>query len=94
MTEPLHSNNLVPFKKRRDGYQLPGGAGEEEEHMADLVDPNLSPEEQGFVRHYLAYADVFLQNANEKASSQNGDAPAISPPAQEDRDTKTKLPED
>ena len=79
MTEPLHSNNLVPFKKRRNGYQLPGGAGEVEEHFTDLVDPDLSPEEQGFVRHYLAYADVFLQNANEKTWSQNGDAPASSP---------------
>ena len=88
MTEPLHSNNLVPFKKRRDGYQLPGGAGEEEERMADLVDPDLSHEEQGFVRHYLAYADVFLQNAKEEASSRNSDAPAISSPAQEDPEDK------
>jgi hypothetical protein len=88
MTEPLHSNNLVPFKKRRNGYQLPGGAGEEEEHFTDLVDHDLSPEEQGFVRHYLAYADVFLQNANEKAWSQNGDAPASSPAEQKGKKDK------
>jgi hypothetical protein len=88
MTEPLHSNNLVPFKKRRNGYHLPGGTGEEEEHLIDLVDPNLSPEEQGFVRHYLAYADVFLQNAKEKAWLQNGHGHATSARGQEDTEDK------
>lgn len=88
MTEPLHSNNLMPFKKRRNGYHLPGGMGEEEEHLVDLVDPDLSPEEQGFVRHYLAYADVFLQSAKEKACSRNGHGHATSAPGQKDTEDK------
>ena len=28
----------------------------------DRVDPDLSPEEQGFIAHYLGYADAFLRS--------------------------------
>ena len=84
MKEPLHSNNLVPFKKRHDHYHLPGGAGDDEELLIDQVDPDLNPEEQGFVRHYLGYADLFLQNVPEEISSRNGDAPATPEPDPED----------
>jgi len=31
--------------------------------MIDEVDPALRPEEQGYVRHYLGYADIFLERA-------------------------------
>lgn len=88
MREPLHSNNLVPFKKRRDGYHLPGGAGDEEEDLIDQVDPDLSPEEQGFVRHYLAYADLFLESVRQEAPSQNGDAVAMPDPMRKDSEDK------
>lgn len=84
MREPLHSNNLVPFKKHRDGYHLPGGAGDEEEHLIEQVDHDLSAEEQSFVRHYLAYADTFLRNAPRESSSQNETVTASSGPEQED----------
>ena len=61
----LDSKNLVPFKKRRNGYHLPGLTKEAEEQVIDEVDPELRPEEQGFVRHFLAYADVLLKNTEE-----------------------------
>lgn len=59
----LDSTKLVPFKKRDDTYHLPGLAKEAEEQIIDQVDPELRPEEQGFVRHLLAYADVLLKKA-------------------------------
>ena len=61
----LDSKNLVPFKKRRNGYHLPKLTKEAEEQVIDEVDPELRPEEQGFVRHFLAYADVLLKKAEE-----------------------------
>jgi hypothetical protein len=73
MRDPLHSNNLVPFKRRRNGYLLPGGTEDSEAQAMERVDPDLSVEEQGYVRHYLAYADTFLQNAKEELWSPDGD---------------------
>ncbi len=64
MADHLDSTNLVPFKKRRySGYHLPGMVKEEE--PIDEVDPELRPEEQSYVRHYLAYADILLKNVRE-----------------------------
>lgn len=63
MVDHLNSNKLVPFKRRRNGYHLPGLQKEAEEQVIDEVDPELRPEEQGFVRHFLSYADVLLNNA-------------------------------
>jgi hypothetical protein len=63
MAEHLDSTNLMPFKRRRhSGFHLPGLAKEEEEKIIDEVDPELRPEEQGYVRHYLNYADILLKN--------------------------------
>jgi hypothetical protein len=67
MPDQLNSKNLVPFKQRRNVYHLPGGIEEQEELLADQVDHDLSPEEQGYVRHYLGYADQFLKSAEESA---------------------------
>jgi hypothetical protein len=39
---------------------------EREEEIIDQVDPDLRPEEQGYVRHFLAYADMFLRTAKEE----------------------------
>ena len=33
----------------------------------DRVDPDLSPEEQSYVRHYLGYADALIRKAEENA---------------------------
>jgi hypothetical protein len=70
----LDSKNLVPFKKRRHGYHLPGLTKEIEEQVIDEVDPELRPEEQGYVRHYLGYADVMLKNAEAEAAPEEGPA--------------------
>lgn len=59
--DQLRSRNLVPFKKRHGKYRIPGLASEHEILM-DRVDADLSPEEQGFIRHYLGYADAFLRS--------------------------------
>src|SRR6476619_7412619 len=74
----LKSRNLVPFKKRNGKYNLPGMASEHEVLM-DRVDSDLSPEEQGFIRHYLGYADAFLRGVEhlvpeprEEPVAQNG----------------------
>ena len=59
--DQLKSGNLVPFKKRHGKYRIPGLA-QEHEVLMERVDPDLSPEEQGFIRHYLGYADAFLRS--------------------------------
>jgi len=75
MRGPLHSNNLVPFKKRREAYHLPEAGYDSEASALERIDPGLSAEEQGYVRHYLAYADSFLENAPRRhRTSSNGDA--------------------
>lgn len=56
----------MPFKKRQGKYNIPGMATENPISMDD-VDPGLSPEEQGYIRHYLGYADALLRSANENA---------------------------
>lgn len=79
MADHLDSKSLVPFKRRRNGYHLPGMAKEKDEQMVDQVDPDLRPEEQGYVRHYLAYADAMLaayKEPNETSSPQQNVAPA------------------
>jgi hypothetical protein len=77
MPDQLKSRNLVPFKKRNGRYNIPGLASEQEA-MIDRVDADLSPEEQGFISHYLGYADAFLRSAEhtvpepqEKPGAQN-----------------------
>jgi len=62
----LDSKNFVPFKKRRNGYHLPVLTKRAEEQIIDEVDPDLRPEEQGYVRHYLGYADVMLKKVEEE----------------------------
>ena len=86
--DQLKSRNLVPFKKRNGKYNLPGMASEHEDVMA-RVDTDLSPEEQGFIRHYLGYADAFLRSVEqmppepwEEAIAQNGREEVTEQPAQ------------
>jgi len=86
--DQLKSRNLVPFKKRNGKYNLPGMASEHEDVMA-RVDTDLSPEEQGFIRHYLGYADAFLRSVEymapepqEEAVAQNGREEVTEQPTQ------------
>ncbi len=51
--------NLLPFHK--PGKGVPESIGKEDK-IAEL-DPNLSPEEQVYVAHYLGYADILLAAA-------------------------------
>jgi hypothetical protein len=61
--------NLLPFHKAGSG--VPGGIrgvrGEAEE--IDQLDPNLSTDEQMYVRHYLGYADILLASPPDEMDS-------------------------
>lgn len=48
---------LRPFRK--SGNQIPRLNGDEE--RLQQYDPDLKPEEESYVRHYLSYADVLLE---------------------------------
>jgi hypothetical protein len=65
--DQLRSKNLVPFKKRLGRYKIPGMTSENEV-LIDRVDPDLSPEEQTYVRHYLGYADAFIRMTEESTA--------------------------
>jgi len=86
ITDQLKSRNLVPFKKRHGRYNIPGMTSEHEVLM-DRVDPDLSPEEQGFIRHYLGYADAFLRSTEDLAPE-----PLEEPVAQNEREEVTEQP--
>ncbi|HEU4413473.1 MAG TPA: hypothetical protein VFT65_01725 [Candidatus Angelobacter sp.] len=77
----LESKNLVPFKRRRNGYHLPGMAPEEADGLTDAVDPELRADEQSFVRHYLGYADTLLRNSAETLDPASLEQPAAAVPA-------------
>ena len=54
----------------------------------DRIDPDLSPEEQSYVRHYLGYADAFIKMTEEstppearEVSLPNEEGPKHQPPA-------------
>jgi len=84
--DQLNSKNLVPFRKRRGRYKIPGIAPENKVSM-DRVDPDLSQEEQIYVRHYLGYADAFMRAAEENPLAEPGtaDSPENTLPAQGDQ---------
>lgn len=71
--DQLKSKNLIPFKKRHGRYKIPGTTSENRVSM-DRVDSDLSPEEQGYVRHYLGYADALIRSAEEKAQPEPQEA--------------------
>jgi len=64
--DQLKSKNLVPFKKRHGRYNIPG-LGSENQVSMDRVDSDLSTEEQGYIRHFLGYADALIRSAEETA---------------------------
>jgi hypothetical protein len=84
--DQLKSRNLVPFKKRNGRYNIPGMTSEHEALM-DRVDADLSPEEQGFIRHYLGYADAFLRSTEHIPPE-----PREEPIAQNEKEEVTEQP--
>jgi len=84
--DQLKSRNLVPFKKRNGRYNIPGMTTEHEILM-DRVDADLSPEEQGFIRHYLGYADAFLRSTEHILPE-----PREEPVAQNEKEEVTEQP--
>jgi hypothetical protein len=82
MTDQLHSRNLVPFKKRRGPYHIPGMTGENEEHALD-VDHDLSREEERYIRHYLGYADALLKSAPDEVPELHEERPQEASPQEE-----------
>jgi hypothetical protein len=76
MADHLETKHFEPFKKRRrDGYHLPNLGKEQAEQIVNDVDPELRPEEQGYVRHYLGYADILLKQTEEGLPEQPEAAP-------------------
>ena len=57
---------LKPFHRQRS--RVPDPTPEIEEKVAAL-DPNLKPEEQAYVNHYLGYADILLHEPSEKVTA-------------------------
>jgi hypothetical protein len=84
--DQLKSRNLVPFKKRNGRYNIPGMTSEHE-ILIDRVDADLSPEEQGYIRHYLGYADAFLRSVEHIVPE-----PQEEPVAQNEREEVTEQP--
>jgi hypothetical protein len=80
--DQLNSKNLVPFRKRRGRYKIPGLAPEDKVSM-DRIDPDLNSEEQSYVRHYLGYADTFIKMTEESALAELAEADL--PPNNEER---------
>lgn len=67
MRKHLDSDNLIPFRRHDRAYHLPELAEETADETMDQVDPGLDPEDQGFIRHYLGYADILLRAAETRA---------------------------
>ena len=65
MSDHLDSKNLIPFAKRRNGFQLPGVRKDRDEQMLEEVDPDLTPEDEGVIRRYLQYADTLLGSGSD-----------------------------
>jgi hypothetical protein len=71
--DQLKSKNLVPFKRRQGKYNIPGLTRENQISM-EHVDSDLSPEEQGYIRHYLGYADALIRSAEDEHVNEPGAA--------------------
>lgn len=56
-------NKLKPYL--REGDRIPKPAPEQADALSQL-DPDLRPEEQSYVNHYLGYADVLLDSDSQE----------------------------
>jgi len=77
MPRHLVSRDLVPFRersKRSNGYRLPKIESEREDEIREQLDPDLEPEEETFVLHYLRYADLLLASAEAAAQTNGADS--------------------
>jgi len=59
----LKTKNLIPFRQGRNGFRIARINNEEEENLVSKLDPELTPEEQAYIRHYLNYADALLKDS-------------------------------
>lgn len=66
--KPFEIRGLRPY--RAGGNVLPAVRGKEESITA--IDPDLTPEEEVYVRHYLIYADILLNRAAEEEALASG----------------------
>lgn len=64
-------NKLKPYL--REGDRMPKPAPEKADTLSQL-DPDLRPEEQSYVSHYLGYADVLLDSDSQEPETAS-DAP-------------------
>ena len=60
MPKYLASRDLVPFRQHSNGYRLPKIEPERDDDIRQQIEPDLDPEEEAFVLHYLRYADTLL----------------------------------
>lgn len=81
---------LKPYLSKDD--RMPKPAPEKADTLSEL-DPNLRPEEQSYVSHYLGYADVLLdsdrpetETASDARRSNIIELPVIQEPAGSDED--------
>ena len=87
--DQLNSRKSGPFKKRHGKYNIPGMTSEHEILM-DRVNP-VEPEEQGFIRHYLGYADAFLRSVEHIVPEPlEGPAPKMKPRKMKPRKIKSR----
>ena len=63
--KPSDIGRLKPF--HRNNPDMPKPAPEREDKIADL-DPDLKPEEQSYVNHYVSYADILLNHPPPESS--------------------------
>ena len=67
MPKHLISRDLIPFRARTSGYRLPKIETERDDDIREQLEPDLDPEEEIFVLHYLRYADTMLSMSERDA---------------------------
>ena len=59
----LKTKNLLPFRDGRNGFRMARITQVVEEESPECqLDPDLTQEEEAYVRHYLKYADTLLRS--------------------------------
>jgi hypothetical protein len=71
---------LRPFRKPDN--RLPQTTPDEDEQIAQL-DQNLRPDEQAYVRHYVGYADVLLNEAEAPPAQNSSESNVLEMPSRE-----------
>jgi hypothetical protein len=76
----------TPYK----GYRLPGTMEEEENRLAEAVDPDLRPEDHGMVLRYLHYADTLLNSPEGERSGSFLLRPTLEKPTLEKQERESR----